>query len=228
MRWLFLFLLLLNLLCLLFWGRQATTTTAAPLAVQSQAEDEQSIRLLSELAPNQLKPRSAANEDRAGAETSGTCQFLGSVEQEEQANALRQRLAGLDIRAQIQAVDLAGVVDYWLYLPPSLSKQAALQQINVLREQGMEGHLIPQGELSNGVSLGLFPRLEQAHRLRQRLKDIGYQAQLLELSRAKRSYWLRLLSPQKPLDDGTLRTLSADFGRLEQRSAPCTQLASAL
>jgi len=224
MRWLFFFLLALNLLCLLLWSRQVPTPTgAAP--VHYQQEDEQSIRLLSELESGQLKPKNTTSEPTAV--TSNTCQFLGSLEREDQANALRQRLAGLDIRAQIQAIDLPGALDYWLYLSPLISRQAALRQIETLRAQGIESHLIPQGELSNGISLGLFPRPEQADRLKRRLQETGYQPQLLELSRTQRRYWLRLLA-QQPVDAGTLRTLSADFGRLEQLSAPCTNLASVL
>jgi len=225
MRWLFFFLLALNLLCLLLWSGQVPAPTgAAP--VHYQQEDEQSIRLLSELEPGQLKPKSATSHTEASTNSS-TCQFLGSLEREDQANALRQRLAGLDIRAQIQAIDLPGALDYWLYLSPLISRQTALQQIETLKTQGIESHLIPQGELSNGISLGLFPRPEQADWLRQRLQEAGYQPQLLELSRTQRRYWLRLLA-QQPVDAGTLRILSADFGRLEQRSAPCTNLASVL
>jgi len=224
MRWLCLFLLTLNLLCLLLWSRQ----TPAPVAATDhypQAE-EQGIRLLSELEPGQLKPKSTTTKEApTGSET---CQFLGSLEREDQANALRQRLASLDIRAQIQMIELPGTADYWLYLSPLTSRQAALRQIEALKAQGIESHLIPQGELSNGISLGLFPRPEQADQIRQRLSGNGYQPQLLELSRTRRSYWLRLLAGQKSIDDGTLRTLSVDFGRLEQRSAPCTQLAGAL
>jgi len=225
MRWLCLFLLMLNLLCFLLWSRQVPTpVNAAPLRYQQ--EEGQGIRLLSELEPGQLKPKSTTAAETTA--VNSTCQFLGSLEREEQANALRQRLASLDIRAQIQAVDLPGTADYWLYLSPLISRQAALRQIEALKAQGIESHLIPQGELSNGISLGLFPRPEQADRLRQRLKENGYQPQLLELSRTRRSYWLRLLAEQKPMDAGTLRTLAADFGGLEQRSAPCTQLAGAL
>jgi len=227
MRWLFLFLLILNLLCLLLWSRQTPTPLSATSASYQQ-DDGQGIRLLSELEPNQLKPKSIIRTPGATPTDSNTCQFLGSLEGEDQANALRQRLAGLDIRAQIQAIDLPNTVDYWLYLSPLISRQAALRQIEALKAQGIEGHLIPQGELNKGISLGLFPRPEQADRLRQRLQEAGYQPQLLELSRAHCSYWLRLLSAQPAMDEGILRTLSADFGRLEQRSAPCNNLAGAL
>jgi len=113
MRWVFFFLLALNLLCLLLWSGQP---------------------LLSELEPGQLKPKSAAS-DKVAPANSSTCQLLGSLEREDQANALRQRLAGLDIRAQIQAIDLPGALDYWLYLSPLASRQAALQQIEVLKAQ---------------------------------------------------------------------------------------------
>jgi len=225
MRWLFFFLLALNLLCLLLWSGQAPAPTGGAVPVHYQQEDEQRIRLLSELEPGQLKAKNTTSE--ATAATNNTCQFLGSLEREDQANALRQCLAGLDIRAQIQAIDLPGALDYWLYLSPLISRQAALRQIDELRTQGIESHLIPQGELSNGISLGLFPRPEQADRLKRRLQETGYQPQLLELSRTQRRYWLRLLA-QQSLDAGTLCTLSADFGRLEQLSAPCTNLASAL
>jgi len=222
MRWLFCFLLVLNLLCLLLWSGQ----TPVPAGAASVQEAEPEIRLLSELDPALLKAKSADSE-QVDVSDNNSCQFLGSLEREDQANALRLRLLSLDIRGQIQAVDLPGAIDYWLYLSPLISRQVALQQIDGLRAQGIDSYLIAQGELNNGISLGLFPRPEQADRLRRRLQEAGYQPQLLELSRTQRRYWLRLLAGQPPIESGTLRTLSADFGGLEQRSAPCSSLIGA-
>jgi len=227
MRWLFLSLLVVNLLCLMLWSRQTPAPANNRVLAGHSVDEGQGIRLLGELEPDQLKSRTDTRAQDNMQDANSTCYFLGSLEREDQANTLRKRLAGLDIRAQIQVIDLPDAVDYWLYLSPFASRQAALQQMGALKKQGMEGHLIAQGELGNGISLGLFPGLEQADRLRQRLREAGYQPQLLELSRTRRSYWLRLLS-QQPIDDGMLRTLSNDFARLEQRSAVCDNPGGAL
>jgi len=228
MRWLFLFLLVLNLLCLLLWGRQEPLPSTATAVVQTAQAGDGGIRLLSELPAGQLKPRGAAQEQARTTENSALCHFVGGLEHEYEANALRQRLANLDIRAQVQAVDLPAALDYWMYLSPLPSAQAAAQQMAELQAQGIDGQLIAHGDLSNGISLGLFASPEQAERLKQRLRGAGFQPQLLQLSREQRSYWLRLLSEEKPLDAGTLKTLTLDFSGLQQRTAPCSKLASAL
>lgn len=221
MRWLFLLLLVLNLFYYVWHQQQAPMRAkeVAPLALLSRGEGD--IRLLSESQPP--LPR---EQPRASAEES-VCLFLGSFEQKTAAAVLEQRLISLDIRSSVQAVDAAAGVDYWVYLPPLSSRQASLRQLKELQARKIDSYIIAEGDLANGISLGIFPRRDSAQSVVERLRGAGYEPLLKELSRAERSYWVRIAPESRRLaEDSLLERLALDFNGLEHQIKPCESIAT--
>lgn len=221
MRWMFLWLVVLNLFYYV-WHQQQTplrVTEIAPLQLASQAKSD--IRLLSEsAAPSR---RQGVSEELIEA----VCLFLGSFEQVGDAAAVEQRLLSLDIRSRVQSMDAAAGVDYWVYLPPLASRQASLRQLRELQARKIDSYIITQGDLSNGISLGIFPRSDSAESVMQRLRDAGYEPQLRELTRAHRSFWVRIAPESRRLaDDSLLQRLAFDFKGLQHQLMPCEGIAS--
>lgn len=223
MRWMFLWLIVLNLFYYVWHQQQAPlrVTEIAPLnLVQDSKRD---IRLLSE--SNKAARRELVEVKPAEA----VCLFLGSFELMADASAVEQRLLSLDIQSRVQSMDAAAGVDYWVYLPPLASRQASLRQLRELQARKIDSYIITQGDLANGISLGIFPRNDSAQSVMQRLRDAGYEPSLRELTRAHRSFWVRI-SPQsrRLADDSVLQRLAFDFKGLEQQLMPCEGVARAL
>ncbi|MGE6794225.1 SPOR domain-containing protein [Pseudomonas guineae] len=223
MRWMFLWLIVLNLFYYVWHQQQAPlrVTEIAPLnLVQDSKRD---IRLLSE--SNKAARRELVEVKPAEA----VCLFLGSFELMADASAVEQRLLSLDIQSRVQSMDAAAGVDYWVYLPPLASRQASLRQLRELQARKIDSYIITQGDLANGISLGIFPRSDSAQSVMQRLRDAGYEPSLRELTRAHRSFWVRI-SPQsrRLADDSVLQRLAFDFKGLEQQLMPCEGVARAL
>lgn len=221
MRWMFLWLVVLNLFYYVWHQQQAPlrVTEIAPLQLAAQTKSD--IRLLSE---------SAAPARRQGVPeepVEAVCLFLGSFEQVEDAAAVEQRLLSLDIRSRVQSMDAAAGVDYWVYLPPLASRQASLRQLRELQARKIDSYIITQGDLSNGISLGIFPRSDSAASVMQRLRDAGYEPLLRELTRAHRSFWVRIAPESRRLaDDSLLQRLAFDFKGLQHQLMPCEGIAS--
>jgi cell division septation protein DedD len=221
MRWMFLWLIVLNLFYYV-WHQQQAPLRATEVAPLKMAQDsKRDIRLLSE---------SSAPQRREVAEVSAVeavCLFLGSFELKADASAVEQRLLSLDIQSRVQSMDAAAGVDYWVYLPPLASRQASLRQLRELQARKIDSYIITQGDLANGISLGIFPRNDSAQSVMQRLRDAGYEPSLRELTRAHRSFWVRI-SPQsrRLADDSLLQRLAFDFKGLEQQLMPCGGVAS--
>lgn len=221
MRWMFLWLIVLNLFYYV-WHQQQAPLRATEVAPLKMAQDsKRDIHLLSE---------SSAPQRREVAEVSAVeavCLFLGSFEQKADASAVEQRLLSLDIQSRVQSMDAAAGVDYWVYLPPLASRQASLRQLRELQARKIDSYIITQGDLANGISLGIFPRNDSAQSVMQRLRDAGYEPSLRELTRAHRSFWVRI-SPQsrRLADDSLLQRLAFDFKGLEQQLMPCEGVAS--
>jgi hypothetical protein len=221
MRWMFLWLVVLNLFYYV-WHQQQVPLRVTEIAPLNMAQNsKRDIRLLSE---SSVPPRREAAEVQP---VEAVCLFLGSFELMADASAVEQRLLSLDIQSRVQGMDAAAGVDYWVYLPPLASRQASLRQLRELQARKIDSYIITQGDLANGISLGIFPRSDSAQSVMQRLRDAGYEPSLRELTRAHRSFWVRI-SPQsrRLADDSLLQRLAFDFKGLEQQLMPCEGVAS--
>ena len=221
MRWMFLWLVVLNLFYYVWHQQQAPlrVTEIAPLNMAQ--ESKRDIRLLSESgAPSRREAVEAPVSE-------AVCLFLGSFDAVANAASVEQRLLSLDIQSRVQSMDAAAGMDYWVYLPPLASRQASLRQLRELQARKIDSYIITQGDLANGISLGIFPRSDSAASVMQRLRDAGYEPSLRELTRAHRSFWVRIAPESRRLaDDALLQRLAFDFKGLQHQLMPCEGVAS--
>jgi hypothetical protein len=222
MRWSFLLLLVLNLFYYVWHQQQAPLRAKEILPVSHYRGAQQDIQLVSESESPQLSTAGGG----AGAAESA-CLFLGGFEQEAVARAVEQRLLSADIRARVEVVDAAAGLDYWVYLAPLASRQASLRQLRELQARKIDSYIISQGDLINGISLGIFPRSDSAQSVMQRLREAGYEPLLRELARAHRNYWVKIAPESRLLvSDALLGGLAKDFLGLEHQLKPCEGIAA--
>lgn len=215
MRWVFLLLLLLNSLYYGWSYLNASARAGNVLVLERHPETHESIRLVGD--------RSAYKENDPVALPAGdVCMYVGGMAREEAVKQLEQRLLSLDIQADIEEVDSTVATDYWLYLPPLASRQASLRLLKELQARKIDSYIITQGDLINGVSLGIFPNSDSAVSVMQRLHDAGYQPAMRELPRAHREYWVRTAPESNRLIDGELlKRLALSFPELRHEQKAC-------
>jgi cell division septation protein DedD len=230
MRWSFLLLLVLNLFYFVWHQQQAPMVAKDIVALPSLRGEQQNIRLLSESksppARKDAEALSASSQSHAVAAPE-SCLFLGVYQQESDARAVEQRLISLDIHSRIQPLEAVAGTDYWVYLAPVASRQASLRQLKELQARRIDSYLITQGDLANGISLGIFPQRDSAESVMQRLREAGYEPLLRELSRAQRMYWVRVENESRRLvDDALLQRLAVDYKDLQHQIMPCESIAT--
>jgi hypothetical protein len=220
MRWVFLLLLVLNSLYYGWSHLNASAQSSNVLMLDKYPETHENIRLVSD--------RGAYREsDPVALSTGDVCLYVGGMAREESVRQLEQRLLSLDIQADIEEVDSTVATDYWLYLPPLASRQASLRLLKELQARKIDGYIIAQGDLVNGVSLGIFPNSDSAGSVMQRLRDAGYQPSMRELPRAHREYWARIAPESNRLiDDELLKRLFLSFPGLRHEQKACRDVAS--
>ena len=223
MRWFFLLLLVLNLFYYVWHQQQAPLRAKAVEPMEMYRGAQQGIRLLDASDRARVRPELTRPSAVVGDET---CLFLGSFQQEGAARQVEQRLIALDIAAEVRSVDAAAGLDYWVYLAPLASRQASLRQLKELQARKIDSYNITQGDLANGISLGIFPRNDSAESVMQRLRDAGYEPMLRELPRAQRSFWVRIAPESRRLADDALQQLASDFKDLQHQIMPCESVAS--
>jgi len=225
MRWFFLFLLALNVFYYV-WHQQQAPLRAKEVAPLSLFHSEQkNIRLLSE--SSEAPQRRLTEEKPAAPAQASVCMFLGSFPAEERARLLTQRLLSLDVQASVQTVDASAGVDYWVYLPPLASRQASLWQLRELQARKIDSYIITEGDLADGISLGIVQRKDSADSIVERLKGAGYDALIRELARSQHDYWVQIAPESGRLvDDSLVRQLAPDFPELQKQTMPCKSVAS--
>lgn len=224
MRWSFLLLLVLNLFYYVWHQQQAPLRVKEIQPVSAYRGAQQDIQLVSEAESPQLSASSVVGDPLQAATT---CLFLGGFEREDIARAVEQRLLSTDIKAEVEVVDAAAGLDFWVYLAPLASRQASLRQLKELQARKIDSYIISQGDLVNGISLGIFPRSDSAQSVMQRLREAGYEPLLRELARAHRSYWVKIAPQSRALlSDALLGRLAGDFSGLEHQLKPCEGIAS--
>lgn len=220
MRWVFILLLVLN--CFYYvWGRlgvQVGDRNMPSLVDRSQVHGR--IRLM-RYGEGRGESGSATTESRVA------CLYLGGGEQKEVMKQLAQRLLSLDIQAQVEVVDRIVATDYWLYLAPLASRQASLRQLKELQARKIDSYIITQGDLENGISLGIFSSSDSAESALRRVREAGYKAVIRELPRAHRDYWVRV-SPEsrRLIDDALMARLVHSFPGLGYQEKNCKGVAS--
>jgi cell division septation protein DedD len=225
MRWILLLLLLLNAFYYVWHQQQAPLRAKEVAPADAYQTARKDIRLLSEAGASSPRSQTAAPVAEVSPEAA-VCLFLGSFEEEARAKVVEQRLLSLDIQTDVRSVDAAAGVEYWVYLPPLASRQASLRQLRELQARRIDSYIITQGELANGISLGIFPRNDSANSVMQRLRDVGYEPQIRELPRAHRNFWVRVAPQSRRLaDEYLLGRLAGDFAGLQHQLMPCEGVA---
>ncbi|TDQ36368.1 SPOR domain-containing protein [Thiopseudomonas denitrificans] len=146
--------------------------------------------------------------------------LLGGFVSRDEVDELRQRLLGLGIAGQVVQKDVPAEEEFWVYMPPLSSRAATLRLLKELQARKLDGYLITQGELANGISLGIFPHENSAEAVLERLQMAGYQAQIKKISRNQTAYWFEVsAAAQRLLDDKLLESLLKDFPLMQYSQA---------
>lgn len=216
MRWLFLGLLIINGLYFV-WSQQdfAGQSSEAPSAVLQDAVGSGQVKLINEV--EDLQRQQSVQFEQKQAEI----MLLGGFADEELAQKLQQRLLSLDIDSKVTALDSQVDVEYWVFLAPLASHQASVRQLKEMQARKIDGYLITQGDLTNGISLGMFAREDSAQSVVERLKEAGYEPSIRAIQRSQRLYWVVISERSRRLVDSlVLKQLVLDFAEMKHLLLP--------
>ena len=142
---------------------------------------------------------SPAEEMKAASEY---CVALGPFADSESVGQVQQRLFSLGISSRERADQDMQTIDHWVHIPPLPSRDSAIRLLRELQAQNIDSFVITQGELTNGISLGLFSKESSANEVARRLMAAGYSVEIKPLSRVPEQWWLELdAADEEKLDD---------------------------
>lgn len=168
-------------------------------------------------------------DDASGAprELSDICTLVGPFPEQLRAEYFVEHVQALEVGASVQSIDVSDGVGYWVYLPPLPSKPQALEKLKEIQAKKIDSYLIPKGTLLHGISLGMFTRSELADLRQNEMSELGYQAEIKEISRTRQEMWVKInrLDAQEIAEQTWLMLLNKEKG-IEKRQIYCSAIAS--
>ena len=203
MRWIILLLLIMNT-GYFAWGTYQESQSRYVKPVVSEPEKEQGKRLVlwsesgNNLPRSELLPEPVERSSRTSTELTpeGQCLVVGPFSSADKADDMQQRLFSLGVASRERSDNETNEYDHWVHIPPLAGREAAIRLLRELQGQGIDSFVITQGELADGISLGLFSKEASANKVSSRLLQAGYETRIKRLARQPQTYWLELAAKQ--------------------------------
>lgn len=192
---------------------------------QEMATQEASTGVV-ETSPQTADEPLAATDEAAG-EVVSRCATVGPFDQLDLAQLAQQRLAELDMAAEVRESGGQIRSGFWVYLPPFTSRNAAKQVEAELRERGVRDLFIVTGsEQRNAISLGLFSTPDRADQRAAEIGRLGYTPRVAERFRDATVYWVDFRElDDEPLEPESIGVAAAGDTVPEKHEISCDKIA---
>ena len=155
---------------------------------------DQTLTLISELDPSERVPLAEPGErpftpSADGADTL-SCQAWGPFANAEVLAPVQTLVLAADPAARVVSFEIETAPDFLVYLDSDNNLDNARRILQELESQGIEAYVIAGGQYVNSVSAGVFSNEQGANGLVERLRDLGYAAELQALERAQQVTYL--------------------------------------
>jgi len=155
---------------------------------------------------------------------SGQCLILGPVLQVSSIKDEQKKNPGLLAYSE----EYERGADYWVYLGPYPSFNAASKVSAELRAKQIDNFVIRKGELKDAVSLGVFTDAERAATHAKGLLKKRYTAEIRRIAKNATRYWLVLAGGRSDVDYGqaeaSMAAMADNNKKLRKKS--CNLIAS--
>ncbi len=156
-----------------------------------------------------------------------SCISLGVFNNTGESDFLVSALLERGMQARAELVETEQSRGFRVFMPPFNSPAAARQTLDTLQAEGIESFIITTGNLSGGISLGVFSQQSLAIALQERLAGAGYATSIEEVVTAGNEIWVTIEGLSQALLEGSeLLDLLTEGLDLEVVEKPCEIIAS--
>lgn len=205
MRWLFIFIVFINLFFAVWVSRQPSLEEIRNNRIQVNINnpDIASITLLSEHPEQAHKITPPINNQQVELKptlTKGpfTCLYIGGATNQHSLDAINSFLKKENEAINLSSIKLNKAQRIQLYIKDTaLGNKEDL--LNKLNELSIDYTLIDKGRLKDSINLGVFTEEKDYKALIETLKQVGITTETQPISNTNASYWLKVLPEQRPL-----------------------------
>lgn len=191
MRWIFLFLLMGNLLLfvLIFQSEnELETGTGHPPVGQL---DVMPIGKYEKLEKGFLSDEPEETVESNSNTADQACSTLGPLPDRDRARSLSGELATFGVASRIRSEIVKTIRDYWVIQKPEITDGHQSEDIARLRRSGItDVSPIRDGQYEGGISLGIYRQRTNAIKRRQQVDRFGLTADVIERGDEQYVYWV--------------------------------------
>lgn len=235
MRWIVLSLLVANIAAFVYMQFFTPEENVGGEEISARVpiinDSVRSVQLLREFKPSRVNIQSIAVVPKATPIKKEVgdllCTLVGPFPKLLRAEYFVEQLQSLGVTSEIRSIVVSSEPGFWLHLSPEKSRRDALRRLSELQARGIDSYVIPDGNLANGISLGMFSNKKRAQAMERRIKEQGYQPQLINVPREQKELWVFLsrVESSKIGDEKWLKLISAK-DLLQKRQNVCADVAS--
>lgn len=204
MRWIFVSLVLANLAYLGYGFTQPEKIDPEQAVEVEVATGAATIKMLSEMKLPAAKKALGSKQKKES-----LCWAVGPYQVELDAKHVYARMLAIDIPSKVEKQSVVVKEEFWVYLPPLPNKKQAVRKLKELQKRKIDSFIITEGELANGISLGLFGKKDSVDRLLKGLKKKRITPEVKPLQRTRNQFWVTApVNKQFSMDENTRNRLT--------------------
>lgn len=165
---------------------------AAELALVSEMPGE-SLQYFADIAT--YTSADIAAPETVDSDAVGYCAEIGPFQSAARAQEFEEAF-GQEVHFLLEGRQDSGAAEYRVFLPPFENREVAANVMQDLRSAfvrsgyTIDTFIIAQGELQNGIALGLFSNQRNASNVRDQMLALGYEVIVREEPRVVEQFWL--------------------------------------
>jgi len=128
------------------------------------------------------------------------CQTVGPLLNTDDVTSISEKLSPHGFQLNVRDGKVREPAGYWVYMP-AMPAGKARSIVADLDAQGMKDYFIGR---KNHISLGIFSTEKKARKRLNRVKELGYDAELGQRYRSRAVYWLDVGDGELPLLDSQI------------------------
>ena len=231
MRWLILFLVLVNLAIFAwqqFFMSDSNQSVSALARYTTVSEDIKPFQLVSEMTEEERSSLFRAEDSgHTATEAQPQCWIAGPFANVAMGHRLLGELALLKVHGLLKNVSFPGQKMHVVYLKSQGTEAKAREVLKTLHKQGRESFLITEGELKNAISVGVFNSKEKALVALNEYKSAGYEADMMERARMVNETWASFSADEyKKISESRWVSLLSSYKNVEKQQNYCDVIAS--
>jgi len=151
------------------------------------------------------------------------CYALGPYTDDISARLAQARSLELGLTGLISEIKVPSLKDaeYWVHIPPLPSRGAAMELLGKLQSKSVDSYIITQGDLTDGISLGLFRKKTSADSLLSKVSGLGFSnVTIKEVGSVNTEYRVEVREISK-LDETMRRRIKAEDKDMQWQMVTC-------